>query len=293
MKNQIKSALNEYASHITGGELVDESHFYDFRQNIFSGEMDERFKKMFVAGDGNELVAKAAAVNSSSMLGYNFFHWIDKESPLTIDSVEYNEVLFEVKIPVLKGTTPANMDIVLKSNAGDYMFIESKFLEYLKADSFKFSDTYMDKDAPQKYYCHGEEWASFIKGFDHTKKGVYWSGIKQEICHMIGLTNWLNGGPGIGDGEKYSGSGNIRFINLVFEPNHVYVSDHKKFVSYMNLYNAFHSKLSNASWVPRNVRIEFKTYSEIWPNIVSSKLPAGLEKYLFDHYMKFAEGASI
>lgn len=287
MVNSILSDLNEYASHISGGELVDKSHFYDFRQNIFPKEMEERFKKMFVAGDGNELVAKAAAVNSSSMLGFNFFHWIDKESPLIIDSIEYNEVLFEVKIPVLKGTTPANMDIVLRSNTGDYLFIESKFLEYLRTDSFDISDTYRSK--PYKYFCYGDEWTRFVQEYDHSQKGVYWGGIKQEICHMIGLTNWLNHKTEIGDHEKYFDSGNIRFINLVFEPKQEYGDDHEKFVSYKKLYEAFHDKLSNASWIPNNIQIEFKTYSELWPDIVSSKLPAGLEKYLFDHYMKFAE----
>lgn len=287
MKNSIKSALNEYASRITGGKLVDNSHFYDFRQNIFPKEMDEKFRKMFVAGDGNELVAKAAAVNSSSMLGFNFFHWIDKESPLIIDSVEYDEVLFEVKIPVLKGTTPANMDIVLKSNAGDYLFVESKFLEYLEADSFKISDTYKSK--PEKYYCHGDEWASFIREYDHSQKGVYWGGIKQEICHMIGLTNWLEHKTEIGGGERYTDSGSIRFINLVFEPKQGFCGDYEKFRSYKELYKSFHAKLKKASWIPKNVQIEFKTYSEIWPDIVSSRLPAGLEKYLYDHYMRFAE----
>lgn len=288
MKNDIQTALNEYASHVTGGKLVDKSHFYDFRENIFPKEMDERFKDMFVAGDGNELVAKAAAVNSSSILGFNFFHWISKESPLIIDSVEYNEVLFEVKIPVLKGTTPANMDIVLKSDRGDYLFIESKFLEYLTTSSFDISDTYKDK--PEKYFCHGDEWARFIREYDHSQNSVYWGGIKQEICHMIGLTNWLNGKTEIGKGEKYTDSGSIRFINLVFEPKQKYARDYEKFVSYKNLYEAFHAKLNNARWIPQNVKIEFKTYSDLWPIVKSSKLPAGLEKYLYDHYMQFAEG---
>ena len=270
---------------------MDKSHFYDFRQNIFPEGMDDRFKKMFVAGDGNELVAKASAVNSSSMLGFNFFHWIDNDAPLMIDSVEYNKVLFEVKVPVLKGTKPANMDIVLKSDAGDYIFIESKFLEYLETDSFKISDTYKSK--PQKYYCYGEDWARFIKEYDHNQNGVYWGGIKQEICHMIGLTNWLNRKTEIGDGERYMGIGGIRFLNLVYEPKQEYASDYKKFVSYKTLYEAFHDKLNKAQWIPNNVKIEFKTYSELWPNVKSSKLPSGLKKYLYDHYMRFAEGCSL
>ena len=131
MKNTLKTDLNEYAKELKNVPMVDESHFCDFHNNIFEGKMSEEFVKMFMEGDGSELVSKACAVHSSSMLGYNFFHWISDETPLTIEFennqiVSYTKVMFEVKMRVFKGKTPANMDIVLTNEKSDILFIESK-----------------------------------------------------------------------------------------------------------------------------------------------------------------------
>ena len=186
--NTLIKALSDYALK-TKHELLDSSHFIDFRYNVFCSAMDCRFVDMFIQGDGNELVAKAAAVHSSSMLSYNFFHWVSKEYPLVIDGVAYDNVMFEVKMPVLKGTKAANMDVVLTSSSGHCLFVESKFTEYLNSGDFKISDTYRER--PDKYHCRGEEWTSFIREYDTSKKGQYWDGIKQEICHMIALNNWV------------------------------------------------------------------------------------------------------
>ncbi|MBR3579123.1 MAG: hypothetical protein IKN98_10110 [Bacteroidales bacterium] len=125
---------------------IGDGYFYDFRHNIFGKEMNRRFEKMFLDGDGNELTSKACAPHSSSMMGYNFFHWIDKNNTLTIqfkdEKITYNEVFFEVKIPVLNPSRwDANMDIVLRNSVGDWLFIESKFLEYCECEKFDISDT--------------------------------------------------------------------------------------------------------------------------------------------------------
>jgi hypothetical protein len=130
VKGSLENALAEVASNCND-EMIDNTHYFDFRSNIFGNKMDERFIRMFLNGDGNELISKAASVKSSSMLGYNFFHWISKENPLIIDDIEYTDVEFEVKIPVINARGGvANMDIVLYNIDGDYLFIESKFLEY-------------------------------------------------------------------------------------------------------------------------------------------------------------------
>ena len=55
--------------------------------NIFPEKMNDRFVKMFRNGSGKELSGKALAVHSSSMLAFNFFHWISEENPLTIDNI--------------------------------------------------------------------------------------------------------------------------------------------------------------------------------------------------------------
>lgn len=266
-------------------EMIDNSHFFDFRQNIFGGKMDEEFIQMFLDGDGNELVSKACAVHSSSMLGYNFFHWISKNNPLTLKfedkTIEYTKVLFEVKIPVLKRSRPANMDIVLANDNNDILFIESKFLEYLNLGRFDISDTYKKKDV---YYCNNQEWCTFISKLKTDEKNQYWGGIKQEICHLIGLTNWINEKTTIKD-LTLDKERDIRFINLVFEPNKKYTEEHNAFENYKKLYDYLHKKLHGL--IPENITMSFKSYSDLWPNI-SNCVSEKLKDYLNNRYMKFA-----
>ena len=277
-------------------EMIDENHFFDFRQNIFGGTMDENFIKMFLNGDGNELVSKACAVHSSSMLGYNFFHWISKNNPLTLKfedkTIEYTKVLFEVKIPVLKRSRSANMDIVLTNDNNDILFIESKFLEYLNLGKFDISDTYKREGA---YYCNGKNWCTFISSLKTSEKKQYWGGIKQEICHLIGLTNWINEKTTIED-VKFDKGKDIRFINLVFEPNEQY-EEHEDFKKYRNLYYHLHEELQNyhlheepqkKGLIPDDIKMSFKSYSDLWSDI-SDCVSEELKAYLYNRYMNFAK----
>lgn len=47
MNKSLKADLNEYARTVKGAEMVDDSHFYDFRQNIYGGEMPPQIRKCF------------------------------------------------------------------------------------------------------------------------------------------------------------------------------------------------------------------------------------------------------
>lgn len=284
--SSIYTDLNAYAQRQNGSEMVDESHFYDFRNNIYGGVMPSRFQKMFLGGDGNELVSKAGAVHSSSMLGYNFFHWVE-EYPLTIQwedgqRICYNRVKFEEKMSVLVGTNPANMDIVLSNEKGDILFIESKFLEYVNAKQFKLSATYQK---PQKYFdrTYGEKWAQFIAAIEPSR---FCDGIKQEICHLIAITNWIEHKRDI-SGVWYEREGDIRFINLVFEPKTTY-KEHEFFTAYNKRYEELHQMLSSQKLIPQELKMKFMTYSDVWP-MVKSVVPSVLKDYLQEHYMAFAK----
>lgn len=288
VKGSLENALAEVASNCNN-EMIDNTHYFDFRSNIFGNKMDERFIRMFLNGDGNELISKAASVKSSSMLGYNFFHWISKEKPLIIDDIEYTDVEFEVKIPVINARGGvANMDIVLYNIHGDYLFIESKFLEYESTGPFKISDQYK---TPKKYYNGelGNKWVRFINEYDTSTKKQYWPGIKQEICHLIGLSNWLEGDTDIKINETPIKKGkSLRFINLIFHPDKErFNKEYAKFNSYKELCTKFHNSVENKDLIPKALRMEFKTYSDIWPNIKSSA-HSGLIDYLYEHYMQFA-----
>ena len=289
--SKLENALAEIACR-GQNEMIDNTHYFDFRSNIFGNKMDVRFIRMFLNGDGNELISKASSVKSSSMLGYNFFHSISKETPLTIDKIEYTDVAFEVKIPVINARGGvANMDIVLYNIHGDYLFIESKFLEYESTGPFKISDPYKN---PKKYYNGelGNKWVRFINEYDTSAKKEYWPGIKQEICHLIGLSNWINGEQEIKINDTpIKREGDIRFINLIFHPDsNRFNKESTAFDSYKKLYESFHEYVEKAGLIPSTLKMEFKTYSELWRDIQSFVSPE-LKNYLEDHYMQFAANA--
>lgn len=291
MKNNLKSDLNN-AEEVKNSQMVNDSYFYDFRQNIFRNDMDKRFIEMFLEGDGNELVSKACAVRSSSMLGYNFFHWISDETPLTIEFennqiVSYTKVFFEVKMRVFKGKTPANMDIVLTNEKNEILFIESKFLEYLETGKFSIAETYKKAES---YYCLGEKWASLISSLKTDLSGQYWGGIKQEISHMIALNNWANDKTTIEELPPYDKKKDIRFINLVFEPDKEYGKEHEAYTNYKARYDELHDKLSKNELIPDGIKVCFKSYSELWPSINCCISPE-LKQYLINRYMQFANNA--
>ena len=298
LRDNAKNFLQEIVNPNLEDEAIVNGYFSDYRYNIFGGKMEKIFIDMFNDGDGNELATKASAFHSSSMLAYNFFHWINEERELKVtfqdgETISYNKVIFEVKIPVLR-RSKANMDIVLRNSKGAWLFIESKFTEFMNLESFSISDTYKQK--PNSYYNPkiGEKWTDFISNYDTTKKNQYWPGIKQEMCHLIGLTNWITAGIEIYKdnlfSEKYKKNGDVRFINIVFEPNkHRFPNEHRKMEEYQERYINLHEQLRNKGLIPEGLQMEFMTYSQIWPNIKQSNLPEGLENYLNEHYMKLAE----
>ena len=162
---------------------------------------DGKFYRMFEAGKGGELkpskVAgniippKACAVHSSSMLAYNFFHWISPEHPLLFsDGKVYDKVYFEVKMPVLKShpNSPANVDVVLVSDDCHSMLcLESKLSEYTKHGDAEFKPAYTER---KNYYNnHFEDsFVEYVKNFQNVDR-AYNDGIAQMVKHLIAITN--------------------------------------------------------------------------------------------------------
>lgn len=178
----------------------------NYLDGIFLGGQDAmkpegKFYRMFDAGNGSELkpskVAgnaippKASAVHSSSMLAYNFFHWISKEHPFHFsDGKTYDKVYFEVKMPVLKlhPKSPANMDVVLVSDDCHSMLcFESKLSEYTKHGDTEFKPAYLER---KNYYNNHfvDDFISYIKRFKNIDH-AYNDGIAQMVKHLIAITN--------------------------------------------------------------------------------------------------------
>ncbi len=295
--NTIKKALRE------GLPCDNKGYLNSYKANIYEGKMLEEFYNMFDNGSGKEMHSKARAVHSSSMLGYNFFHWVKRNHPITINGTKYSQVYFEVKMRVLKGTTPANMDVLLigkKSSRTQLLFIESKFLEYLQSERYNLSDSYRKTD---KWYSHEDrDWNSFL---DDVKDCVdetscsYKGGIKQGVSHLFALSNLankraFNSFVSVNNlqiplkGKSYEDV-DIHFLNVIFEPSSsLFANEHKLFMDYRDLYN----QLIDLSEKYDLIKPEFMTYSKLWQesgNQIKIVDQGHLYQYLDERYMRFAE----
>lgn len=275
--------------------------------NIFPEKMNDRFVKMFRNGSGKELSGKALAVHSSSMLAFNFFHWISEENPLTIDNYRFTKVYFEVQLPTLKGTTPANMDVVLEGksitdNKPVLLFIESKFTEHFKNSSSDMkkmlNSSYTKEQRTGKkydYYPYNAKrfrgWLGVIQEFQGKTKKGYVDGIKQEICHMIALTNLKHDLDQAKDSYKknnvecptINGDETFLFYNILFEPNSEF-KESGSYKSYKDLYDSLNKQLTDNE-LNKGIECKICSYKEIYDKISNQSL----KSYLESRYMRFAK----
>lgn len=280
--------------------------------NVFSGIMPDNFRKMFLNGSGNELTGKACAVYSSSMLSYNFFHWISPSNPLYLFEHKYTKVYFEVQLPTLQGSTPANMDVVLEENHQDgkrtLLFIESKFTEHFSnANSGMLEmskNSYSKRNLKLPYYPSNgnrfEEWKSVIKEFadeSQTNEG-YYDGIKQEICHFLALSNLKTDSEARMDyEERYRGKSDVEhptingdeeflFYNILFNASDRFIES-KKFDEYKKLYDELSKKLDSLA---NNITAEVLSYRDIFDSIKKSGTSSqDLIDYLDIRYMQYSK----
>lgn len=285
---------------INEGQTINDNGYFDtYKDNIFGVKMETRFQKMFDEGSGGELHSKAEAVHSSSMLSYNFFHWIDENHTFTWKNIEYNQVLFEVKMKTIKGSNaPACMDVVLiDKKKENLLFIESKFTEYTEAKKFKLSESYRDSN---KWFYDKEkiDWNEIINyATEASKEKNYNEGIKQIITHLFGIHNLLYvKGHNIKVKDKKEeniASANIKFFTLVFEPKvSKFEQEHKNYDNYYNnLFKPFRNNLEKLKKVGGlSVIPEWRSYSDLW-NEMKEQIPSKeLKNFLWERYMQFAEG---
>ena len=263
--------------------------------------MDQKFQDMFDKGSGNELHSKAEAIHSSSMLAYNFFHWIDGTSCFNYDGINYTNVFFEVRMKTLQDSNfPANMDVVLTDKEHKHLlFIESKFTEYCETKKWDLSDSYKKENA----FNNNIEWDEIIKAIReeviNCKTCKYKDGIKQFITHLFGIANlcndkalaWFNNKKhNILQLEKPF---DVKFINLVFEPQKENFNDeHDDFDKYRTLLENVIKIVDNKiKMEKKSLKIEFLTYTDLW-NLMKNQIDKDdLKDYLWQRYMRIAEGA--
>ena len=191
IKENRKLGIYELAVNVVEEHLAD--LFLD------EGNLD-RFDKCYkeaISGSGDEMF-KMDAPWSSSLCALLFFYPISEDNYLEIDGIRYIESYFEVKSEVYNA--PSNMDVVLRSEKNDLLFIECKFTEYLTPTTKDISPKYLEDklffslvngDGCLKMRNTGKN--KRIYQAYYNDKEIYTEGIKQIIAHLIGLRNFQKG----------------------------------------------------------------------------------------------------
>lgn len=172
----------------------------------------DRAIKQVCSGSGKE-AEKITVLRSSSLCGLlNFYNVSEKPVSINVGSnktIKFNKAYFEVKNKVI--TADSNVDIVLVSEDNmSVLFLESKFAEYYIGNGIReISAKYLDDKISKQIYKD-----DILKRFDfkiseknndyfkvdsekskNTKSKSYVEGIKQMICHYIGINNFLENKP--------------------------------------------------------------------------------------------------
>ena len=281
-----------------------------YQKNIYPREMAERHIRMFCKGGGKELYPqdnkkeKAACIYSSSMLSYNFFHWIDDEHPLTFDGIRYTKVVFEEQFRVLRSrNNKANLDVVLVSedkNERTILLLESKFTEHFENKPTQIAEAYFDDN--NGYFANGTKWAGVMKSLQDkmiTENDTYFEGLKQVACHLMGITNvirseqarvWFNNNSWLRDqfGITLRGDENFIFKSIVFHP--ATVNEGRKSEDYEKKNREFISSIKSRDFLPCNLSVNnpIITYRNLWnggmkASVQNPGLGSYLERYLEAH----------
>lgn len=288
------------------GNGLPEGYFPHWEYNVYGNFMEERFKRMFTNGSGSELDFKGAAIHSSSMFSYNFFHWINSDTTTSVELPDYDKPIklsyvgFEARLKTLPSSNaPANIDVVLLSeDEEDLLLIESKLLEYNAHSAFDISNSYANCE---KYYVRGEDWSEFIKSCrqKYVERGHYYEGLKQNICHLIAIQNlatkeekavkakdWFREHNGELKKIDLSKIQRYHFINAVFDPNSKFEYERECFKDYKNLQEGFREELMNNNLIPENLTVSFMEYSHFWKQF-KANMPEDIEAFLNRRYMQF------
>lgn len=293
--SNLKTALRSaFADGISYGNVNSQGYLYSFLDNVYGNKMSVEHQKMFDHGSGGELHSKAEAVHSSSMLGYNFFSWIDEKHPFVWDDVTYTKVYFEVQLRTLCcRSNPANMDIVLegeKFGQRVLLFIESKFLEYTNHGKLELSEAYF---MPKNYYNGSWDSVAYELHVETHDTHHYNEGLKQSFCHLVALNalrnekalNWFNANKGLQ--IENLNDVEIRFTNAIFCPRKDFNAEYKKYQDYEELYKWFKGFI--ASIAPYSVQPGWCSYSELWKLMRNQISDTNRKAFLERRYMNFAE----
>ena len=238
----------------------------------------------------------------------DFFGWISAEHPLTLNGLTYDKVYFDIKFPVFAKTTdgqpcnqPANMDVVLISDDCLAMqCITSCHTEHMHKQAANFADAYFK---PSCYYKGNPYRASFLRQalrYNEQANGFF-AGIKQNISHIIGITNilhdadalaWFKANNPFIESEvlaQINQNTEIIFTNLLYYcpeiGTDIYGDIHAEEKSYPYLLGELlFDHLQCALDEPLLLSRFITTYPELFAEI-QSQMPNGLAEYLDNKYV--------
>ena len=251
---------------------------------------------------------KVATFPEKDSIAHDVFQWVGAGHSLTLYGTTYDKVCFDVKFPVLTNTLEeepivecSNMDIMLISDDCQTMFcVESKYTEHTHHQAAIFKDAYFK---PSCYYKDNPYRTSFIKYAlrYNEKKNGYFAGIKQNISHIIGITNilhdadalaWFKANNPFIESEvlaQINQNTEIIFTNLLYYSpeigTNIYGDIHAEEKSYPYLLGELlFDHLQCALDEPLLLSRFITTYPELFAEI-QSQMPNGLAEYLDNKYV--------
>jgi len=216
----------------------------------------DQMRKMFhdvTCGEGNEWMT-INQLNSSALLSFLCFCGVGNEHRILIDGQDYNAVRFELRSdlkPCGRRHPVSNMDVVLlNTDIKKALFLESKFTEYLKpSKQLKVSSYYSGPKGRYKELLSNEEIGDNIfckNGFWQTRnqEKVYLEGIKQMICHYLGIMDQVTAPDDAKwkskDWEDIKNYDEIKLGEIVFK----FDNCKDAFKSYSTAYNSLYKALN-------------------------------------------------
>lgn len=170
-------------------------------------EVFDRAYAQATQGKGKEL-KRITTLHSSSLLGLLTFFKVSENSPIWIKGIKYNKACFEVESRVFDSNS--SIDVMLVSaDEKTLLFLELKFTEFLSPTrrlwlSDKYFELYSSLtdvltkseivmgEVEQRIHKRREDGTTYISNdfmLSHAdKRNLYFSGIKQMISHLFGLT---------------------------------------------------------------------------------------------------------
>jgi len=281
---QGKTSPNSLSFQISkkGSELA---QLFGIESPLFYSKFDEA-----THGSGNEL-NKIGILNSSSLAALLFFHNVSPDNKLIIDinekKAEFDECHFEAKNKCIG--SPSNVDIALFGTRADkkiVLFLEAKFSEYLTLGtcyniSTAYSTLYKKEYKKVLEACDLTVQSGTKKENNGSTKNVinlfgshYCEGIKQMICHHIGVNNFYKndyhkGGIqnklasylGCKTKELSNKEYDIYLGEIVFKFDKSVDEGHKAFKDYEDMYSKF---VNNVPESPVKLVNQLLTYQTVF-----------------------------